>query len=435
MQILIKKNSLKFPLTFKFFGLILVIDQLLLPMFHFSGVPFKISYFLCSLWFASFLIKKDRNKFEDKEFKAFAYPIIIIIFCGVLGEIFFSGLFQSGGQEPLTRSLLIYTLMIFSFGLGLSSQKFNINWLIPILLTAIFLNFCFIFFKFQLPSWLINIYYSSEYIDDFANLGLTDAKSILELARPRGLFPNPNGSAFLVNIISLFIYIGIKKKLCDSPSPLIYFLVIILPIVLCILLASRGEFIVSLILGYLHFKLAFKFNKKHAIKLLGISLLAPILFGTYIINKVDISDFKSNIDRAFSIVEILNNTGSDVDDETKYLSSIARPLQVFIPAFERFKVSPVFGSGFAADPSQNYFNEGTDFFHNDWFRLIVTSGIIGFLTMLWILNRFVFVLGWPALIPFVLPGMVNSFLLNIPAVMFYFFMIALLRSKVRNYEN
>ena len=41
--------------------------------------------------------------------------------------------------------------------------------------------------------------------------------------------------------------------------------------------------------------------------------------------------------------------------------------------------------------------------------------------MLWIIWRFVLFLGWPVLIPFILPGLVNTFLLNIPAVMFFFF--------------
>lgn len=435
MQAVIKKSFLYAPLSYSFFGLILVVDQLLIPMFHFSGIPFKISYLTCGLWLINFLVKSNRNEYEDKEFKFFVYPIIIIMICGVLGEIYFNGWWRSDGLEPLVRNLLIYILAILSFGLGLSCKKFDINWLIPIILTAIFLNFAFIFFKFELPSWLVNFYYSERYIADFAGLGLLDAQSILELARPRGLFPNPNGSAFLVNIISLFIYLGIRNKLCSPPNPMVYFLIILLPIVLCGLLASRGEFVSSLILSFLHIRSALKVNKKYSLKLIAFFTFIPIFLGSYLVNKIDISEFQNNIERAFSVVQIINNTGDDIDEETKSLSSIARPLQVFIPAFERFKISPIFGSGFATDSSHQSFKEGTDYFHNDWFRLIVTSGILGLLAMLWLINRFILILGWPALIPFVFPGMINTFLLNIPAVMFYFFMVGLIRSRIKSSES
>jgi hypothetical protein len=431
MQFLIKREYLRLPLSFSFFGLILVIDQLLLPMFHFNGLPFKFSYFLVALWFLNFLVKRNKNYYENREFLFFSFAILLIMLCGILGELFFLGYFNADGFEPLIRSMLIYTLTIFSFGLGLSSKKFNINWLIPIFLVAISLNFIFIFFKTQVPSWLISIYYSQAYVNDFAALGITDVKSILELGRPRGLFPNPNGSAFMVNIISLFIYLGIKKNLCKTPSSFIYFLIIILPIILSMLLASRGEFLVSLLLGFLHARLVFLYNKKFFFRIGSFVILGITFIGTYASQKIDMEEFRYNFERVLSIVEILNNA-NDSDDDVRELSSIARPLQVFVPAYERFKISPVFGSGFARVTGVEYLSEGTDYFHNDWFRLLVTSGFIGFFCMLWILNRFILPLGWVALIPFVLPGMVNTFLLNINAVMFFFFMIAVIRSKLND---
>ena len=99
----------------------------------------------------------------------------------------------------------------------------------------------------------------------------------------------------------------------------------------------------------------------------------------------------------------------------------------------RFIASPLIGSGFAVVPSHEYFKEGTDFF-NDWFRLLVSSGLIGFFVMIYIVYRFVLPVGWPAFIPFFLPGLVNTFLLNIPAVMFFFFMIGFLRVKIKDNE-
>jgi hypothetical protein len=197
------------------------------------------------------------------------------------------------------------------------------------------------------------------------------------------------------------------------------------------LLASRGEFLVSLLLGFLHARLVFLYNKKFFFRIGSFVILGITFIGTYASQKIDMEEFRYNFERVLSIVEILNNA-NDSDDDVRELSSIARPLQVFVPAYERFKISPVFGSGFARVTGVEYLSEGTDYFHNDWFRLLVTSGFIGFFCMLWILNRFILPLGWVALIPFVLPGMVNTFLLNINAVMFFFFMIAVIRSKLND---
>ena len=429
MRLKVKKPY--YILSFSFWGLILAVDQLLLPMFHFNGLPFKLSYFLAGYWFVDFLVRKDRDFYADREFKMFAMAVMIIVLCSCIGELFFAVTWNVEGLEPFIRSVLIYVLMMLSFGLGLSALNFNFKWLISIILVAILLNFGFIFLKSQMPPFLISLYYGDAVINDFAGLGLTDVDSVLALTRPRGLFSNPNGSAFLVNIISLFLYLGIKHKLCAIPKFGHYFLVITLPIILTIFLASRGEFLVSLVLAALHYRLVLTNNKSYVRKLNVLIILVPLSLIGYVSQKIDMSDFQYNIDRTLSIIDVIENSSADGDQQKKELSSLARPLQVFLPAYQRFKISPIFGSGYSKVAGHAYFSEGTDYFHNDWFRIVVTSGVIGVIVMLWIINRFVLFLGWPVLIPFVFPGMVNSFLLNIPAVMFFFFMIGCMRSRLK----
>lgn len=431
MDLTIKKSYLFFPLTATFFGLILAIDQLLLPMFHFMGLPFKVSYFLAGFWFVDFLIKKERDNYLDGEFKTFCAAILVIVMCSIFGELFFSIFWSVDNLEPFIRSILIYVLTVLAFGLGLASTHFNMRWLISILLISISLNFAFIFLKFQLPTALIDLYYGAAVVNDFAALGLNDAQSIIEMSRPRGLFPNPNGSAFLVNIISLFIYLGIRHKLCIAPTAKTYFLIILAPVVLSMLLASRGEFIVASILAVLHYRNQELRVKRHFLLLASSMALVGVFVSASVLQKIDIDEIQNNIERTLSVIDMIANASSDTDQQTRELSSIARPLQVFLPAYQRFKISPIFGSGFSRVAGHEYFQEGTDYFHNDWFRILVSSGIIGLVAMLFIINRFILFLGWPVLIPFVLPGVVNSFLLNIPAVMFFFFMIGYMRSKLK----
>jgi hypothetical protein len=428
MRLKVKKPY--YILSFSFWGLILAADQLLLPMFHFNGLPFKLSYFLAGYWFVDFLVRKDRDLYADREFKIFAIAVMTIVLCSCIGELFFAVTWNVESLEPFIRSVLIYMLMMLSFGLGLSALNFNFKWLISIILVAILLNFGFIFLKSQMPPFLISLYYGDAVMNDFASLGLTDVESVLALTRPRGLFPNPNGSAFLVNIISLFLYLGIKHRLCGFPKLGVYFLVITLPVVLTIFLASRGEFLVSMVLAALHYSLVAINKKSYVRKLNVLIILVPLGLAGYVSQKIDMSDFQVNIERTFSIINTLDNSTSQ-DSDVKALSGLARPLLTFVTAYERFKLSPIVGTGYAVVPGHEYFTDGTDYYHNDWFRLIVTSGLVGLIAMLWIINRFVLFLGWPVLIPFVLPGMVNSFLLNIPAVMFFFFMIGCMRSRLK----
>ena len=89
MNLVIKKSILSFPISFSFFGLFLVIDQLLLPMFHFRGMPFKVSYFLAALWFINFLVVRNQNIAEKKDFWYFFGLVSLIMICGFLGEFFF----------------------------------------------------------------------------------------------------------------------------------------------------------------------------------------------------------------------------------------------------------------------------------------------------------------------------------------------------------
>ena len=433
MTLQVKKRHLYFPITFSFFGLILVIDQLLLPMFHFADLPFKVSYFLCALWFIGYMTNSSFDYFQNSEFKRFFSAFIVIMIAGTLGEIYISGFWNTGGSEPFIRSMLIYVLTIFAFGLGLQNRNFNASWLIAVFYAAVFLNLLFIIFKFQLPSWLIDFYYSERYVEAFEGIGLTDQRSILELARPRGLFPNPNGSAFLVNIISLFIFLCYRNRVIKTPNLWSMLVIILAPIILSTLLASRGEFIVSIVLALLHIFKSYEKNTSNFFKLSASVIFIPIASIIFILQNVNLEDLQTNIDRIFSILEVLENNNSR-DSDVQALSGFARPFLQVIPAYERFILSPLVGSGFAMVPGHEYFKEGTDFFHNDWFRLLVSSGVIGFLAMIYVVFRFVMPVGWPAFIPFFLPGLVNSFLLNIPAVMFFFFMIGFLRVKIKDNE-
>lgn len=430
----VNKTKRKFILNFSLFGVILVYDQLLLPMFHIGSFPYKVSYLLVGIWlFATNINSNNLFKSIDakSQFLRFSLMVIGIMFCSVAGEILTGMLFGVKSLAETFKSLTLYVLMILSFGLGLSSVKFSPRNLIWVLYIAVLLNLLFIFYKSSLPSFLIDLYYPPLVLSSWIDLGVTDVNALLELARPRGLFPNPNGSAFMVNIIGLFIYVSLKNKVLVVQNVLVSIGIILLPILVSILLASRGEMIVGFILAVLNYRILLK-RIPLKTKIVAFAFTSAIMFsiGIYALQKFDENgSITTSLDRIWSIVEVLNQDKAESSYEARN-QGISRPLLMFENAANRFVYSPLFGSGYSSGHPYP-FDHGTQYYHNDWFRLILTSGLIGVILMLMIIRRYCLPLGHIVILPFILPGLVNTFLLNIPAVMFYFFMIGFLYRKVK----
>lgn len=428
-------RQLRVPaLSYAFLGLILVIDQLLLPMAHIGSFPYKVSYFLCVLWLANFLVTRGYATEQGRDFLRMSGALAVILGCGLLGELLLSAWFTTEPAGAVFRAVSIYVLSGLAFGLGLYARGFRFQWLIWVLAAALLLNFGFIFLKASMPPWLIDLYYSelavSAFAADLAGNHIQDVRDVLELARPRGLFANPNGSAFMVNIIVLFVHLGLRHRLLRAPPPLLAWLLILVPIGLAVILASRGELIVATVLGVLNYRQIFRrTTPARKMRLVAYAALTPIVASIGLLQVVDDDSLRESAERAMSVFEIVSKL-SDSSDQERSVDSIARPLYALERASRRFVVSPLFGSGFSATAGPP-FDHGTERFHNDWFHLVVTSGLIGLVAMLWIVRRYCLPLGWPALIPFVLPGLVNTFMLNVAALMFYFFMIGVMREQLR----
>ena len=351
-----------------------------------------------------------------------------IMLCSIVGEILTGLFFGLNSLAETFKSLTLYILVILSFGLGLSSYKFSPRHLVWVLYIAVMLNLLFIFYKSSLPSFLIDLYYPPLVLESWIDYGITDVNALLELARPRGLFPNPNVSAFMVNIISLFIYISIKNRLLTPPKPILSIGIVLLPIIVSVLLASRGEMIVSTILAIVNYRVLFK-EISVAKKFYSIIVAFFVIFsiGLYSLKHFDENgSITTSFDRILTMFEVLNQ--QDTGSYESRNQGASRPLLLFETVRDRFIYSPFFGSGYSGNNAYP-FDHPTQYYHNDWFRLLITSGLIGVVLMVIILRKFCFRFGYITLLPFLLPGLVNSFLLNIPAVMFYFYMIGFLNNK------
>lgn len=413
-------------------GIILACDQLLLPMFHISGSPFKVSYVILAAWFIHWVNLPGRHTRDvrDEEIRRFATIILGILLCAYCGELLLSASQNVLNHRETLRSTMIYVFVIFAFGLGRSQSRFSFSWIVPLLITAVVLNLAFIFTRAYIPPVLVDIYYPETYVRELAIDGVIDASDVLALARPRGLFGNPNLSALMVNIIALFLQIVLRNRLLTVPKPLPGVAAVIGPILVSGAVASRAEFGVAVVLAILNFSSMMRNWDRPARVRAVFGVLAIPIGGLVAIGMIGTSDATiGNITRVLEVVQILDKSAIPARNAQDNLDSVARPLLLLNTAIDRFSFSPLFGSGFSSAP-HSPFDLETLYFHNDWFRLVVTSGIIGVVLMLYLIWRFCYPLGWPIVIPFFLPGLVNTFQLSIPAFLFYMFMVGAVRERL-----
>lgn len=419
-----EEYSVRLVLTWSVIGIFFLIDQFCLPMFHYENLSFKFSYLFFGLWFLKKILYSNHDHLKlNKEKTLFFLLFLIIILFGIIGEVWISNNFIIDSNDEIKKSSAIYIISIFSFFLGIQCKELKLNWLVIIFYISASLNLLFSLFREYLPVWLMHVYYFDDGVFDKSGFGTVE--EIVALARPRGLFGNPNVSALLLNLNTLFIHLCLRNSLFVIRSYSMILGIVFLPILISTLFASRGEFVISLIIGFLNYRYYFKsLGKIHKTKFTLISLIFFIglmIWTASVLNKDE--TVKQGVER---IEKLSNSFDNNNDDGTTGNSR----LMIFseVGAVDRFWVSPFVGSGFA---SANYypFDGGTRYFHNDWARMMVTSGILGTLAMLYLIKRFALPLGWPAILPFFIPALTNSFMLCIPAFTVYWFMVACLREK------
>jgi hypothetical protein len=415
-----RKSSIRISLTYTSLSLLLIVDQLLLPMFSVGPVSFKVSYLILGFWLVHWLLRPKPVADESKDIKRVFGTFAVILSCMLLGELWLVSSYAVPSYSDAVRNFLTFMFAAMAFGLGRSSSHFRFEWLLYVFFIAIALNFAFIIFRNDLPSWLIGFYYPERAISDA--IGFQSVQDIIALARPRGLFGNPNASMLMVNVIVLAICLAIRNQVLVIRSLLSAACLITLPVLLAAALASRGEFLVSCVFGYLNFH-ALRGAYGRSLKTILILLIISIVASGIILSDRFSENFSSNVDRILKIGQLLES-----NEDTA--STISRPL-IQLKAFtDRFGKSPLIGAGVSRVEEQ-HLSEGTQYFHNDWFYIASVSGVVGVVSMIWLILFLVKCLGWPILIPFILPGMVNTFVLNVPAFIAYFGMMGLLISATR----
>lgn len=415
----IKKNTHKI-FNLPTLAVVIVVDQMLLPMFHIGDIPFKPSYLVLVAWplFASKTTIKDCFAVDHKRrFLRMTVPIMGILGCGLLGQLCLWTLGDIHNHYLAFRAVMTYVLMVLAFGFGQSVPEFRSRWLLWILYANLAINFLFIFAG-QKISAISRFYYYAE---------TAELKMAVSTIRPTGIFSNPNATMLIINILLLFVVVSARLGYLGRRTKVYLVLATIASIIMAFLLASRNQIIVSLLLLAV---LIGAIYKSHLIKL-GITVITIIGMVVVFNSLANIRGKHSFIDHSFRRFEFFN----PFDLEGPMSANILRPIYAWERFRDRFVVSPIIGSGFST--LEQYPFDRDPGFHNDWYRIWATSGMLGGMFMLLLMYRIYKRLGLLVLIPFVLPGLTNTFLCNIPAVIVFFFMLGVLierRAKIKNYR-
>jgi O-antigen ligase len=437
----LQRRIISFGFRWPTLGVALIFDQTLLPMFHLGSIPFKLSYFILVFWFVMKLgspaVHATSYKLQ-RDFMIFSVAWAVIFASGLMGEVWLEITESNIDRMEKYRISIFYLLTVFAFGLGLKCEKINLKWLVKIFYYNAIINFIFIAFPLKLPFWITGFYYSDLEVQQFSSSYdfINDVIGLLGLSRPLGIFGNPNISAQVVNLMALLICLALRCNLLVV-SRIKGLGIIIIPVILSMLFASRGEFIVACVLAILNYRFIFKkdinnsqkfFLRKNIIVFIIIIISSIGLYLSLSKNE----HVKSNFER-ISLLSDLFLTSDKVKDNLELYEGVIGTSRYLIflkeGALDRFLLSPLVGTGFGH--SLTYpFAQSTRYFHNDWARLLVTSGVLGLLAMCYLLYRFALPVGWPVFIPWILPGTVNSFMLIFPSFLIYWFILGVFRQKM-----
>jgi len=395
----------------QFFVMFVIVDQLLLPMFHIGTIPWKPSYVILllltpQLMYARLSSGDTRNTFLNRIQNKTIFYFLSLITLSLVGQLFFSVNYSINDVGEIGRSISFYLLMLLAFILGLSHKRFQSGQLLYVFIAYAALHFLVTFYGNHF-SWLTNLY------------GDVEMRGTLEvLDTPTGvlgLHSNPNGTMFLLNMILLGLFLGYKFKMGRTYVAVVYGSVIVISIIIAFQLGSRSGFVTMSVIVV---AFIWKIMKARRQSLKGVVsffvIIVMVAGGTlYVINaKYGVIE-DSRLYRRIFLKEF------DIEEVQE------RPFIHYEEAADRIMKSPIFGTGYTAN--QGYpFEHPTNRYHNDWLRITATSGLAGAAIMMLIIWKLSMKGGIIMLLPFILPGMTNTFLLNLPGALVYFLYVGLL---------
>ena len=392
----------------KILAIVFVFDCAVMPVIKIGELSFKISYLIAFgsialfVWH-SLLHGRTVLRGAGKVLGALTWYIVLLFF-GQFWTMFF---YEIPIDTEFWKIAIGGILMVGSVYFGymcktdigkITYWSFVINVVINCILALL---------GKEAPAFLTNLYSIAveTYIDGYYRNG--------------GMIGNPNSTLLITNMVLLLIivlYKFDKIKLSNIKIASIYMLALAADIIV----SSRGELLQTI--GLLAYFTYLQVKKNPDVKKLftrlaavtGIVVLAIALFWGDIVEQYP--NIEVSWERMTSLTEVMDTTAEDAE-----LSSIARPFLKTDVFWSRFQHSPIWGTGVEAGGPHADFAKGTTGYHNDFYMILASAGILGLVFWLSIIRQGVTKIGWCMLAPFVVTAISNTFVRSYFGTMIYFF--------------
>lgn len=388
-----KSLILKYALPLIFF------EVFLFPMFHIGNIPFKFSLIFIVLYW---IIKLP--------WSSFVVSFLIIIMFSWIGKVFACFFLD---QYEIKRTLwftMNYLVLVLGFLYGVRQSPKNLNWVFPLGILYGAINIAILF-----------LWKSSPFLIKFYHLERRVSEGLFDLRNP-GVFTNPNASALGMNLLLLFWVVGKERGLITLRKGYYDVLIFVIGLVANVTFASASGFIAYFLISgiYLFHRFREKFYK-------GILILFGIAILIFVSNSFLYTQYGAGAYRGG--IYLLSTFDKKINRELSRDSAVdGSRIYKIRHAFNTVSLSPLWGVG--SDRADSKYLESIQY-HNDWSEIMVSSGIIGLMAlayMTWRISRISLVL----IIPFVFPGLTNSFLFTAQVAMAYFIFLGIV---LKGYHN
>ena len=364
---------------------LIIFDLAFLPVFHVYGLPFKISYVALGFLFLGHMISGTiATRYLSRDLLVLFALLIMLTSLGTL--VFLLG-YGGAALGTTIRILIIYVLAPVAFVVGAGDRRRWHGYVVFYILAYAAITLLFSVYYRELE-WIARFYGLEERITEGAYA-----------FRSQGLYFNANISALFMTMLFLYFVVGLKYRFV-RPTALFTVPVIAAAFATVVVLQSRNQFLAIAVITFLLLRIMWAGSRSRKIATSALISVAALIYFSADLGIVA-GDYLTydpvvRLTRAFSTITDLGNP----------TESALRPLRSVVPAMARWSASPLVGTGFDISNQEPF---GVISFHNDWLSVLTSAGMLGLFVFAVIVYRLAR-LDLIFLIPFLLPGMTNSFI-------------------------
>lgn len=379
-----------------------VFDLAFLPMFHFFGIPFKLSFIFIIMYGVGMMIAV--RKFRVTKVQLI---FLLLLLALILSEVYRVEVWGVQSYQQFIRNLLTLIMCFFVFYSSTFQREIRFFRYLPLMYAFNNLPFTQWFYSY-VPDIAVDFYFLRELFE----------KNYFSM-RNAGIHGNANISALVAVLLFMLAFMETAKSNKWKDSIIIW-----VPTLLILFsFQSRGELLCFLVTSVFFFEW---YKIRHFFKVVfGFVAIAMIFAGAYL----SIPDFRILVDGSRLVSARTYADIEPLDGESKRAGG---RIALILDSFDvTSRAAGPIGVGF--DGYWNGYNEERFYFHNDYLILLTGLGYFGFGFYLYYIYC-AYKIDRRLIMPFIVPALTNAFFFLPQAFILYNIVLArvIARRKMQN---